>query len=115
MIMTRVSGTRSFPSTAIERVKKMSAMSDISLFWGVPCRIFVESACKLFSIYHTVLYNHEKAINEIKNLTVVYRAGGQWTVTGGKQTGIDDHAFALAAAIHAADREDDVNWLQDFL
>ena len=61
------------------------------------------------------IYNHEKALNEIKNLTVVYKAGGQWSVSGGKQTGIDDHAFAMAAAIQAANKEDDVNWLEQFL
>ena len=34
MIMTSVSGTRSLPSTAVERVMTMSAMSLISLFGG---------------------------------------------------------------------------------
>ena len=32
MIMTSVSGTRSLPSIAVERVMTMSAISDISLF-----------------------------------------------------------------------------------
>ena len=36
MIMTSVSGTRSLPSIAVERVMTMSAMSDISLFLDVP-------------------------------------------------------------------------------
>lgn len=86
------------------------------LTWTISSKVKAFSKMReLFNGGLVQLYNHEKAINEIKNLTVVYRAGGQWTVTGGKQTGIDDHAFALAAAIHAADREDDVNWLQDFL
>jgi hypothetical protein len=86
------------------------------LTWTISSKVKAFSKMReLFNGGMVQLYNHEKAINEIKNLTVVYRAGGQWTVTGGKQTGIDDHAFALAAAIHAADREDDVNWLQDFL
>ena len=33
MIMTSVSGTRSLPSKAVERVITMSAMSDISLLF----------------------------------------------------------------------------------
>ena len=70
---------------------------------------------ELFNAGLINIYPHEKALNEIKNLTVTYKAGGQWTVSGGKQTGIDDHAFAMAAAIHAANKEDDTNWLDDFI
>ena len=61
------------------------------------------------------IYPHEKALNEIKNLNVTYRSGGQWSVSGGKQTGIDDHAFAMAAALFAANKDDDVNWLDQFI
>lgn len=86
------------------------------LTWTISSKVKAFSKMReLFNAGLVNIYNHEKALNEIKNLTVIYKAGGQWSVTGGKQTGIDDHAFALAAAIHAADREDDVNWLQDFL
>ena len=70
---------------------------------------------ELFNAGLINIYPHEKALNEIKNLTVTYKAGGQWSVSGGTQTGIDDHAFAMAAAIHAANKEDDANWLDDFI
>ena len=46
---------------------------------------------------------------KLKNLNVTYRSGGQWSVSGGTQTGIDDHAFAMAAALFAtANKDDDV-------
>ena len=70
---------------------------------------------ELFNAGLVNIYPHEKALNEIKNLNVTYRSGGQWSVSGGKQTGIDDHAFAMAAALFAANKDDDVNWLDQFL
>tara|TARA_E500000178_G_C16981367_1_gene735969 strand:+ start:229 stop:1593 length:1365 start_codon:yes stop_codon:yes gene_type:complete len=86
------------------------------LTWTVSSKVKAFSKMReLFNAGLVNIYNHEKALNEIKNLTVVYKAGGQWSVSGGKQTGIDDHAFAMAAAILAANKEDDVNWLEQFL
>jgi hypothetical protein len=86
------------------------------LTWTVGSKIKAFSKMReLFNAGLINIYNHEKALNEIKNLTVVYKSGGQWSVSGGKQTGIDDHAFAMAAAIHAANKEDDVNWLEQFI
>ena len=86
------------------------------LTWTIGSKVKAFSKMReLFNAGQVNLYNHEKAISEIKGLTVVYKSAGQWTVTGGKQTGIDDHAFALAAAIHAANKEDDSTWLENFL
>lgn len=86
------------------------------LTWTINSKIKAFSKMReLFNAGQINIYNHEKAITEIKNLTVVYKAAGQWTVTGGKQTGIDDHAFALAAAIHAANQDDESGWLENFL
>nr|BAR25798.1 terminase large subunit [uncultured Mediterranean phage uvMED] len=86
------------------------------LTWTISSKVKAFSKMReLFNAGHINIYNHEKALNEIKNLTVTYKAGGQWTVSGGKQTGIDDHAFAMAAAIFAANKEDDINWLEQFL
>jgi phage terminase large subunit-like protein len=86
------------------------------LTWTINSKVKAFSKMReLFNAGQVNIYDHEKAISEIKNLTVIYRAGGQWTVTGGKQTGIDDHAFALAAAIHAANQDDEANWLDGFI
>ena len=70
------------------------------LTWTVSSKVKAFSKMReLFNAGLINIYNHEKALNEIKNLTVVYKAGGQWSVSGGKQTGIDDHAFAMAACL----------------
>jgi hypothetical protein len=61
------------------------------------------------------LYNHKKLIWQLKNLSVIYRASGQWSVTGGKETGVDDYAFALAAAVLEASKDTDIDWLNSLV
>jgi hypothetical protein len=45
----------------------------------------------------------------------VYKASGQWSITGGKESGVDDFAFALAAAVLQASKEDDINWIESLV
>lgn len=45
------------------------------------------------------LYPHAKGIQQLKNLTVTYRAGGTWMVSGGTGASVDDFASALAGAV----------------
>ena len=70
---------------------------------------------ELFNSGLVDLYWHEKAVKQLKNLGVVYKASGQWSITGGKESGIDDHAFALAGAILQASKEDDINWIESLV
>ena len=59
------------------------------------------------------LYRHEKAITQLKNLIVTYRAGGSWSVSGGAGAAVDDFAMALAGAVLAGGDEPpyDTSWL----
>ena len=50
------------------------------------------------------LYPHPKAIAQLKNLAVKYRANGTWDVSGGTRVAVDDFAAALAGAVLAAKR-----------
>jgi hypothetical protein len=61
------------------------------------------------------LPNHRKAIVQLKNLGVIYRASGQWSVTGGKDSAIDDYCFCLAAAILQATKEDSIDWINSLI
>ena len=61
------------------------------------------------------LTNHKEAIKQLKNLSVNYRNSGQWSVTGGKESSIDDLAFALAAAILEASKDSDVDWIHSLI
>jgi hypothetical protein len=70
---------------------------------------------ELFNAGLIELYPHKKAIWQLKNLSVIYRASGQWNVTGGKESGVDDYAFALAGAILEASKDDDIDWLNSLL
>ena len=70
---------------------------------------------ELFNSGLVDLYWHEKAVKQLKNLGVVYKASGQWSITGGKESGVDDFAFALAAAVLQASKEDDINWIESLV
>jgi hypothetical protein len=70
---------------------------------------------ELFNAGLIELYPHQKAISQLKNLSVIYRASGQWAVTGGKEVGVDDYAFALAAAILEASKDNDIDWLNSLV
>lgn len=48
------------------------------------------------------LYPHTKGIQQLKNLTVKYRSGGTWDVSGGTGAAVDDYAAALAGAVLVA-------------
>jgi hypothetical protein len=61
------------------------------------------------------LPSHRKAVMQLKNLGVIYRASGQWSVTGGKDSAIDDYCFCLAAAILQATKEDSIDWINSLI
>lgn len=61
------------------------------------------------------LPNHKEAVKQLKNLGVIYRASGQWTVTGGKESAVDDYCFCLAGAILQATKEDSIDWINSFI
>lgn len=69
---------------------------------------------ELFNSGNIDLYRHEKAIQQLKNLIVTYRAGGTWSVSGGTGAGVDDFPSALAGAILVASSKPvyDLAWLR---
>jgi hypothetical protein len=86
------------------------------LAWSVSTKMRAFSKMKeLFNAGLIELYPHQKAIAQLKNLSVIYRASGQWAVTGGKEVGVDDYAFALAAAILEASKDNDIDWLNSLV
>ena len=86
------------------------------LTWSVSTKMKAFSKMReLFNAGLVDIYNHKKAIWQLKNLSVIYRSSGQWSVTGGKESAIDDHCFALAAAVMEATRDSDVDWLNSLI
>jgi phage terminase large subunit-like protein len=86
------------------------------LTWSVSSKMKAFSKMKeLFNAGLVDIYNHEKAIKQLKNLSVVYKASGQWSISGGKEVGVDDYAFALAAAMLQASKDDDLNWINSLI
>ena len=73
------------------------------LTWTAPSKTEAFSKFReLFNAGNMELYPHPKANQQIRNLSVIYRASGQWTVTGGTGAGVDDFPSALAGAVLAA-------------
>lgn len=86
------------------------------LAWSVSTKMKAFSKMKeLFNAGLMELYPHKKAVWQLKNLGVIYRQSGQWNVTGGKETGVDDFAFALAGAILEASKDDNIDWLNSLI
>jgi hypothetical protein len=86
------------------------------LTWSVSTKMRAFSKMKeLFNAGLIELYPHKKAIWQLKNLSVIYRNSGQWNVTGGKESGIDDYAFSLAGAILEASKDSNIDWINSLI
>ncbi len=96
-------------------IQKLSNLVPISeLTWTVKTKTQAYSKLReLFNAGNIDLYLHEKAIAQIKGLTVTYRAGGTWSVSGGTAAAVDDFAAALAGAVLIASAKPTYNlaWL----
>jgi hypothetical protein len=101
-------------SFIIQNLSKEFPIAELA--WSVSTKMKAFSKMKeLFNAGLIELYPHPKAISQLKNLGVIYRSSGQWSVTGGKEVGVDDFAFALAAAILEASRDNDIDWLNSLV
>ena len=86
------------------------------LTWSVSTKMKAFNKMKeLFNAGFVELPNHKEAIKQLKNLSVIYRSSGQWSVTGGKESSVDDLAFALAGAILEASKDSDVDWINSLV
>ncbi len=75
------------------------------LTWTAPTKTEAFSKLReLFNAGNIELYPHPKANQQIKNLTVTYRASGQWSVSGGTGAAVDDYPSALAGAVLVAQK-----------
>lgn len=101
-------------SATIQSLSKDFPIAELT--WSVSTKMKAFSKMKeLFNAGLVEMYPHRKAVNQLKNLSVLYRASGQWAVTGGKETGVDDYAFALAGAILEASKDNDIDWLNSLV
>jgi hypothetical protein len=101
-------------SALIQSLAKDYPISELA--WSVSTKMRAFSKTKeLFNAGLIELYPHKKAVWQLKNLSVIYRTSGQWNVTGGKESGIDDYAFALAGAVLEASKDSDIDWLNSLI
>ena len=112
-----------FQSIVLDQFNSSATIQNLSkdfpvceLAWSVSTKMKAFSKMKeLFNGGFIEMYNHKKAVFQLKNLSVIYRQSGQWAVSGGKETGVDDYAFALAGAILEASKDNDVDWLNSLI
>jgi hypothetical protein len=112
-----------FQSITLDQFNSSAIIQDLSkdypiseLAWSVSTKMKAFSKTReLFNAGLIELYPHKKLIWQLKNLGVVYRASGQWAVTGGKESGVDDYCFALAAAVLDASKDDSIDWINSLV
>ena len=112
-----------FQSIVLDQFNSSATIQSLSkdfpiceLAWSVSTKMKAFSKMKeLFNAGLIEMYPHKKAVLQLKNLSVIYRQSGQWAVTGGKETGVDDYAFALAGAILEASKDNDIDWLNSLI
>jgi len=101
-------------SFIIQNLSKDFPISELT--WSVSTKMKAFSKMKeLFNAGLVEMYPHQKAVSQLKNLSVIYRSSGQWAVTGGKEVGVDDYCFALAGAILEASKDNDIDWLNSLV
>ena len=101
-------------ASTIQSLSKSFPISELT--WSVSTKMKAFGKMKeLFNSGLIELPNHKEAIKQLKNLGVIYRQSGQWSVTGGKESSIDDYCFALAAAILEATKEDSIDWINSLV
>ena len=101
-------------SFIIQNLSKDFPISELT--WSVSTKMKAFSKMKeLFNAVLIEMYPHQKAVSQLKNLSVIYRSSGQWAVTGGKEVGVDDYCFALAGAISEASKDNDIDWLNSLV
>lgn len=84
--------------STIQRLRGKLPIEELT--WTAPSKTQAFSKLReLFNAGKIELYPHPKGIQQLKNLTVQYRANGTWNVTGGTGTAVDDYALALAGAV----------------
>lgn len=88
-------------SSTIQRLSSKIKIRELT--WTAPSKTQAYSKLReLANAGNLELYSHPKAIAQIKNLTVKYRANGTWDVSGGTAAAVDDYPSALAGAVLAA-------------
>jgi phage terminase large subunit-like protein len=101
-------------ASTIQSLSKSFPISELT--WSVSTKMKAFGKLKeLLNSGLIELPNHKEAIKQLKNLGVIYRASGQWTVTGGKESSVDDYPFALAAAVLQATKEDSIDWINSLV
>lgn len=112
-----------FQSIVLDQFNSSATIQSLSgefpiaeLAWSVSTKMKAFSKMKeLFNAGLVEMYPHKEAIKQLKNLGVIYRASGQWSVTGGKESSVDDYAFAMAAAVLEASKDNDIDWLNSLV
>ncbi len=97
-------------------IQKLSGRLNVSeIFWTVWNKMEAYSKIReLFNSGNIDLYLHPKANQQLKNLTVVYRSSGQWSVSGGSGSAVDDYASALAGCVLKAQQSKQIHSVANY-
>lgn len=110
--------TYGFASVVLDQYNSASTIQRLSnqlkikeLTWTAPRKTETYTKLKELLISGNLeLYQHEKLIQQLKNLIVKYRTNGTFDVSGGTGAAVDDFAAALAGVVWIANQEPPYNF-----
>ena len=94
---------------SISTIQRLSGLLDIEeINWSASSKIKAYSKLiELFNSRKIELYPHLESIQQLKNLSVFYKPGGTWSVSGGTGAAVDDFCSALAGILLISDYDSD--------
>lgn len=111
-----------FTSVVLDQYNSLSTIQRLNeylpireLTWTATSKTKAYSKLReLISNQQIEFYPHPKAIAQLKNLSIKYTAGGNWSVSGGVGVAVDDYASALAGVVLEATPDDAFDYLEAF-
>lgn len=88
----------------------------VEITWSLPTKKKAYSKMRdLFNSGLVDLPPEAKAIQQLKNLTVIFKSSGDWTVTGGDKVAVDDYCASFAATLLIIEpSEQETDWIDGF-
>ncbi len=94
---------------SVSSIQRLSGFIDIEeINWSASSKTKAYSKLReLFNSRNIELYPHAESIQQLKRLSVFYKPGGTWSVSGGSGASVDDFCSALAGILLIADYDAD--------
>ncbi|MGI2908605.1 hypothetical protein [Tolypothrix sp. VBCCA 56010] len=99
---------------SISTIQRLSGLIDIQeINWSASSKTKAYTKLReLFNSQKIELYPHVESLKQLKNLSVFYKPGGSWSVSGGTGAAVDDFVSALAGILLISDYDADFDAIE---